>query len=204
MKFFKMLCITVFLCALMTSLAACGSDTSKEQQPQPVAKSTMKAGDYPQEIIALAKMESASLDKTLPLFNQLKASCSSWDKGLINREQLAEELAPIFPKVKAMQDEYLKFRKDTNFAKTPAVQHEAYQEGLYQGEMIRSRIMHFIQFACIGYPAAKNISPMPNIPKLETNELKESYNNQIYTSCSKRIIELQDKLIEIEKSGALK
>lgn len=171
--------VVLLLCALL-ALTACGDNEQKQTANH----------EYPQELISLAKMEAINLAPTLEVLDKVITGYQSWERGEITREQLAEQLASFYPEVNAMQDDYLQFRKDTNFAQTPAVKHEAYQEGLYQGEMIRKRLMYFI----------RDVSD----PQKDDASLKQSFESNISANIEKRVSELEATLSEFKEQGLLK
>lgn len=200
MKLLKMLSLIIMLFMLAVFLFACGDN---KEQPKSEIKNTVTNEDYPKEIIALAKLEASNLHQTLSILDQVTFNYNRWEQGSITREHLAEQLAPLYPKIKTIQDSYLQFRKDTNFAKTAAVNHEAYQKGLYQGDMIRKRIMHIIQDVSVGYPAAQGVFSVDG-PKVDDYSIKQSFENNIHSNIDKRVAKLQAILAEFDSKGLLK
>ena len=193
----KSLCVGFLLCFLMALVTACSGGN---ENPTP---SNQTKSDYPKEIISLARIESINLGTTLSILEQVESNYSKWEQGEVTRESLAEQLVPLYQEVNKIQDDYLKFCKDTDFNKSPAADHEAYQGGLYQGEMVRKRIMRFIRDTSAGYPAAEGVFPA-NAPKMDDSSLKQSYESHIASNIDKRISNLQVTLSEFEEKGLLK
>lgn len=189
----KSLSLFVLLCSSLLALTSCGDNEHETASNQ----------EYPQELISLARMEALNLAPTLNILDQVIINYQSWERGEINREQLAEQLAPLYPEVNKMQEDYLQFRKDTGFAQTPAVNHEAYQTGLYQGEMIRKRIINFIASASLGYPAAENILANKSAQKFDDPSLKRDFQSYISSNIEKRVSELESVLSEFKTKGLL-
>ncbi len=158
--------------------------------------------NYPPELIQLAKWEAIKLEETLSYLKQIKSSYTKWEKGEITRAQLANELIPIYKKVKKMKDEYKTLRSEINFAQSEAVNHKDYQSALYQGGIVRNHILSFTSSVCLGYPAAKGT--LANLPPEKDDFIKELYESQIEFGCPKRIKILYEKLLELKKKGVLK